>query len=562
MTKYTIQPMIDRLPDHSFLKRYCEYAGALTDAYPEYHLHNGLAILSGVAARRVHIHLTTGWTYPNLWTLSLGQSSTSKKSTAVSIAKDVYNTARRHTETIPLMLPAETSPQGLVSTIATRTTYTLKDGKTKVVENPLMFPAQRPFWRDEWSGFVEGLKRGWAETLKTILMVMHDCDDSYVRTLRSEQIELENIYLPINSSTTPEGLADLTVHPRDYVSGWMPRFLITHPTYQKNTKYVGEFTDGMNMQKDEIVKHLVKIDALIGFDSRRIRLADAALVHWNEWVDQNQQKLTAGDDNELAASLFARLATYALKIATLVHISNLRLDSVFNNVVSGDAISYTIQLVDEFYYPDALEFAELCRITDDRNNVDKVEAIIKRYSPVAHSTALKNSHLRSADFKDAIATLEEREDIRVDIIEGMTKPIITYHYKNSGDNSQVRTIHTVHSLSRDVRIEENECSIEVKESGESSELVNYPTDLDNSQELKAAVEHIPTEELVKDIIRLKFAYMHNENIHNVENINIKNFEIFVNIQEPKYAQNKAQRERVHHTLTAKQEVWKYAPQDF
>lgn len=581
MTNFSIQPMIDQLPDRSFIRQYSGYASTLTDAYPEYHLHNALALLSAVTARRLYVHLTIGKIYPNLWTLSLGQSSTSKKTTAMSIAQSIYEGARYNSESIPLMLPAETSPQGLISDLAQIRTYTTAKGEEVVVENPLKHPAQRPFWRDEWSGFVEILKRGWAEALKTLLMSLYDCGDYYKRVLRKEQIELFDIYLPINAATTPVGLAALTQHPGDYVSGWLPRFLVTYPRYMKPTRAVGLYTGEMQSNRNEIVGQLVKIDACLGDMERRIDLSDDALRIWNEWIESNQEELMSDEDNELEATIFARLGVYAVKLAVLVHLSDAYPDATFGAIspVSGDTMSCAIRLIDEFYYPDALEFGELTRITDERNSVDKVEAIVRKYSPILHSRALRNSHLKAADFKDAIDTLVDREDIKVKIEESMGKPKIIYFYKNDEDDSQISHDSISYHSSLDSRragidsSHENNSKGEPANSANSGELseicepANHANDVNHiehkfkKEDIIKACEHIPEEEIVHDLKRLKDAYVHKKNLHSVEDINIKDFLIYIFIQEPKYGQFEIQRDRVGYILINKPELWKYGSPD-
>jgi hypothetical protein len=102
------------LPEDHYISRYIEYCKSLTDAYPEYHFVSALQQLSVVVNRRLFINLRPEGFYPNLWNINVGNSTTSRKTTALRIS----NRALAGGGLDERKIPDEFSLESLISNIA------------------------------------------------------------------------------------------------------------------------------------------------------------------------------------------------------------------------------------------------------------------------------------------------------------------------------------------------------------------------------------------------------------------------------------------------------------
>jgi len=153
--------------------------GGLTDAYPEYHLGTALALLPTAVDRHAKIMVAPEPMFPNVWTLLVGQSTVSRKSTALSLGREVLETA----ELGDKRLPEDFSPEAFID---------------ELEEYP-----QAIFLKDAFGEFLAKRGRDYRSGIAPLLSSLYDCPPEYDRTLRHESMHVEDVYLTLAGACAP-----------------------------------------------------------------------------------------------------------------------------------------------------------------------------------------------------------------------------------------------------------------------------------------------------------------------------------------------------------------------
>jgi len=196
---------IDEPASETFVDEYLDWAQDATDAVPEYHKLAAFMILSSVVSTSVRLparHKASG-IVPNLYGLILGDSTLSRKTTAMDMARDLIMLA--DTDTI---IATDGTAEGLVTSLEQR------PGKTSV------------FFIDEVSGFFASInKKEYHAGMREFLTKLYDAPQVLKRTLRKEEIMVNSpLFIMFCGGITDHVYENTT---EDYViSGFLPRFLV------------------------------------------------------------------------------------------------------------------------------------------------------------------------------------------------------------------------------------------------------------------------------------------------------------------------------------------------
>jgi hypothetical protein len=153
----------DVLPRQSyFLRNYCNYAAACSDAPPLYHIGVGLTILSAAVARRVVCPWMAGRSLmPNLYTLLVGPSRSSRKTGSMDIGIDLLQAADTQ-----LVCPIPGSYEEMIAQVRRR--------------------PEGLFIYREFAHLLKTTQKGYGEPIRTILMDLYDWPPHrpYIRNLK------------------------------------------------------------------------------------------------------------------------------------------------------------------------------------------------------------------------------------------------------------------------------------------------------------------------------------------------------------------------------------------
>ena len=188
----------------TFIDHYVEWADALGDASPVYHTAGAFFVLSAVLAPSLVLKLKQRTDMkPNLWFLVLGESSITRKSTAMLYALSTL----RHVDPESI-IASDGSVEGLFRQMAGRA------NRTSV------------FYRDEVSGLFNSFRvREYMKAMPEALANLYDGTDQ-IRVLSKETIAIESpVFVFFGGGIMERVLQECS---EDLItSGFLPRFLFT-----------------------------------------------------------------------------------------------------------------------------------------------------------------------------------------------------------------------------------------------------------------------------------------------------------------------------------------------
>jgi hypothetical protein len=190
-------------PPPSIIDEYKSWAVEATDAVEEYHELACTMLLSSLLASGLYASTSWGKIYPNLWGLILGDSTLTRKTTAMKMAMEFVGDIDRE-----IVVATDGSVEGVLSALASR-------------------PSQvSVFYKDEISGFIDSINRkdylaGMPETLTQL----YDVPEFFTRRLRKETITITNPVFIFFGGGIRDKMYGL-LNDEHILSGFLPRFLI------------------------------------------------------------------------------------------------------------------------------------------------------------------------------------------------------------------------------------------------------------------------------------------------------------------------------------------------
>lgn len=181
---------------------YMDWATSVTDAVPDYHELCCTMNMSILMSTTLRLPTQNARIVPNLWGLVIGESTLTRKSTAVDMALDyIYEIDKT------FIVASDASPEGLMNILSTR---------------PKMVSV---FHRDEVTGFFDAINRKeYLASMPEILTKMYDVPKYMPRTLRKETYIVSEPIFIFFGGGVPDRLYSI-VDEQYWLSGFMPRFL-------------------------------------------------------------------------------------------------------------------------------------------------------------------------------------------------------------------------------------------------------------------------------------------------------------------------------------------------
>lgn len=191
---------------YGFLRSYVEYATACSDAPQIYHVGVGLTILSAAVARRLPCPWLNGRTLlPNLYTLLVGPSRSSRKTSSMDAGVDVVHAADPER-----VIPVPGSYEELIAQLR------------KQPDGLLTYR--------EFGHFLKTTQRGYGEPIRTVLMDLYDWppDRAYTRNLKKGATVIAAPICLSMLSTIATDLLFAYIDLEDWSGGFFGRFLVLY----------------------------------------------------------------------------------------------------------------------------------------------------------------------------------------------------------------------------------------------------------------------------------------------------------------------------------------------
>jgi hypothetical protein len=184
---------------------YMKWAVTATDAVPAYHELSCAVLLSAMMSSSLRLDVRNTKIVPNLWGMVLGDSTLTRKTTAMDMAMEFVLEIERD-----LMLGTDASAEGLMTALSLR-------------------PKQVSiFYRDEITGFFNAIQRKeYMASVPEIMTKLYDVPKFLSRRLRKDTYLVTEPIFVFFGGGIRDKLYSL-VPDEFYLSGFMPRFLIVN----------------------------------------------------------------------------------------------------------------------------------------------------------------------------------------------------------------------------------------------------------------------------------------------------------------------------------------------
>jgi hypothetical protein len=400
----TMPVLIENEPDSkTIVDTYRTWACEATDALPEYHNLSAFILLSSLLAGNVKIETSYGTVRPNLWGLVLGDSTLTRKSTAMRMATDFMVNIDRD-----LLLATDGSMEGVLSGLQARS------GRVSM------------FFRDEITGWFEGVKRkDYMADIPAMFTQLYDCPPFYVKRLRKELITISDPVFIFFGGGIKDKMFSL-IDESMVLSGFIPRFLVVSGesdiTSLRRTgprpPQTEEARQGIQ-DKLESLYLLYNKDAdvqFLGVNQTGPSLVDLTLTSsaWELYGDIEDMMVKAAHQSSMpgvALPTFERLSRSLLKMTALLAAARQEpVDGKSEATVEDvkHAASYvqrwgehTIELLDGLGH------------TVAEREIQRILHYIKGNPGIVKSDIMRNFHLRRREMGEIEGTLEDRGQIHV-----------------------------------------------------------------------------------------------------------------------------------------------------
>jgi len=384
-----------------FVEEYIEWASSLGDAATQYHQAGAFTILSALLSGRVTLPTSYGPVVPNLWFMILGDTTLTRKTTAMDIATDLLM------EVDPdCVLATDGSVEGLLQGLSTR--------------------PKRPsiFLRDEFSGLLEMItKKDYYAGMAEVLTKLYD-GKLQKRILRKEEITVRDPILLIFAGGIRNRVQGLLTH-EHVSSGFIPRFVfVTAESDTSRLQPLGPPTVKDLGNRDLLIRRMENLVNSYGQPSnvtlqalnQRIPMepnVSASLTPdaWSRYNLLEADLVQSGLESEkpeLMTPLFDRLSKNILKASILLAAAR-QVDQQGVTVEESDivhAIRYGKQ-----WRAYAIEIVNGIGKTSYERDLERILGAIIKRPGIARSALMQSYHLTAQQANAVFDTLLQRGQV-------------------------------------------------------------------------------------------------------------------------------------------------------
>ncbi len=387
-----------------FFERYIEYAEQTTDAPQEFLFTSMLTAVAGVLGNKVYLRRGAR-VYPNLYTLLVAPSTTSRKSTCLDIASFFVSK-------LGLMLPTSSTPEAFHEYLARKTSY--------------------GFWKiSEFGSFLKGLGRTYMAGFKEDLTDFYDVPDERTRQRKAQTTEekQENkdnlvelkIFRPAISICAGSTIVWLqnNLEEGDIGGGWLARFVFS-VLGERTTPKVAWFDPMDENVEDQYIenirKDLKRIDKIEG-EYTVIEEAKKIYITW--YNDRKEELIKQFSDRAKIEPFVERYATVVLKVAMIMQASKNS-----NLVVSEDSMLRAIGITEYFIRTISYLLAEELTTSWIERQCRLFVQVLRENNGIANRRDIQQ-RLRAIDsrqFEVVVQTLLGQGEIEAEQVQGLRGP--------------------------------------------------------------------------------------------------------------------------------------------
>lgn len=377
------QEISDALPQgQGFLRSYVQYASQCSDAPEIYHVGVALTMFAGAVAKKLACPWLAGRALiPNLYTLLVGPSRSSRKTASMDAGIEILQSAKPE-----LIIPIPGSYEEMVAQI-------------RATPNGVLT------YR-EFGHFLKSTVRGYGEPIRTVLMDLYDWppNQAYTRNLKKGKTVIEPpICLSMLSAIATDLLFAFT-DTEEWTGGFFGRMLLLY----------GE-RDGFRMPATWPAAH----DHLVGMLHQYINYpfptcggfsapAWQTFEQWSRWRDGEALKAPDRMQTHISGA-----PTLAAKIALLYAADAGEVQAGPGWLVSWESVARAILFIEKLYVPSVFALGNKLTLGFWEKDRRKVLDVIEKFGDrgVSRRTLLKRVRMEAKYLTSIIDTIREENSI-------------------------------------------------------------------------------------------------------------------------------------------------------
>lgn len=378
-----------------------------------FHQSVALSILAAVIGRRVYMRLGSGIVHANLWCLIVGNSSTTKKTSALKLGKRILG------QVIPdERLADASSPEGLIAACG--------DMKTQSAMHCGDY-APAWLWPDEFSRLPKAFQRdfmaGWEQTV----ILLKD-GDSFTKRLANKKIVVPAMHLTWCSASVMDDLTNaLSVD--NYLSGLIPRFAIRVCDGRWAAQVVP--TQWMLNEEQWLVGELKKLsNAYLGKETEVLWSASAKRL----WDAKSRDFHCRGRRGSIAtAVILSRLVEDILPEFIIIQAVSDNGMTFLGDTWTADVKQF--RKAEKAIKPYIADAIKLSNQVGGEKNVKKLRGILERAGKTTRSVLIhtaSNAGMKTSEVDEGLETLAETHEVTSYQVlgkKGKKTRIYEYHKK-------------------------------------------------------------------------------------------------------------------------------------
>lgn len=391
----------------SFVDDYYDWAVAATDAIPIYHELCAFILLSSVMASGLRLKTSYGDMYPNLWGLVLGDSTLTRKTTAMSMAMNMLVEVDSN-----VILASDGSVEGILTGLSER------PNRTSV------------FFRDEITGFLDAVHRkDYLAGITETFTHLYDVPRIYPRRLRKETITIVSpVFIFFGGGIRDKVYSLLT--DESVLSGFIPRFLVVSGESDlAKIRRTGPNIVELSDQRDVLQRRITDLyerfnrSGVIRIGGQEVdvpqytfaTLSEDAWARYGDIESTMVETAHKSSMSMMALPTFERLSRSLLKMALLLAAAdNSNPTGVQQElVVEAKHISKAASYVQRWGNY-TIELVMATGKTNDERTLDKILHTITKHPGILRGQVMRLHALTSKQATDILTTLEDRGHITME----------------------------------------------------------------------------------------------------------------------------------------------------
>lgn len=380
----------------TFVDEYVEWASGLGDAAAQYHQGGAFIILCALLAGNVSLPTSFGRVVPNLWFMILGDTTLTRKSTAMDLAMELLLEVDAEA-----IMATDGSVEGLMQGLSTR------PGTPSI------------FLRDEFSGLLDQIARKeYYAGMTEVLTKMYD-GKLQKRLLKKETIEVRDPVLMIFAGGIKRRVQQLLT--LDQVSsGFVPRFIfLTAESDVSKLRPLGPPSATNTAGRQRLLQVMINLrthyqqettmvlDNGVKLPSRAKFDAELTPEAWARVNQLEELMLNTGlqdDQPDIMTPMYDRLTKSTLKAAILLAAARQMSGKV---IVTLDDVLVAIRYATTWRQY-ALEIVNGIGRSAMESQLDNVVASVRRTPGISRAALMRRFHLTAREADIVFGTLEQR----------------------------------------------------------------------------------------------------------------------------------------------------------